>query len=247
MHTKKRFCVTNNMLNILKPTIAVIDSGIGGISVLSRLIAKYKAGNFLYFADNLFMPYGNKTATGLKNRLEAVINQLNKFYMPDIILIACNTASSVIDDSKFPNVKTIKFNNNGTYLTTKLTKRQLKGYNVLVDASLASVIERNINKPSKLAQKINQHSRMNNLASYDSIILGCTHFELVKSLFEKCCKNTKFLCNSDSLIDNIDFKPNQSFATIKVILSKKDERYSDLITGLIKQKVEEACVEFMDI
>lgn len=247
MHTKKPFSVTNNMLNKLKPTIAVIDSGIGGVSVLSRLIAKYKAGNFLYFADNLFMPYGNKSPLILSNRLEEIINQLNKFYMPDTILIACNTASSVIEESKYPNVKTIKFNNNDTYLTTQLTKQQLKGYNVLVDANLASVIERNITNPSKLKQKINYHAKMNNLASYDSIILGCTHFELVKSIFEKCCKNTKFLCNSDSLIDNFNFKPNQSFATIKVILSKKDERYSDLIAGLLKQKVEEACVEFMDI
>ena len=39
--------------------IAIIDSGIGGVSVLKQLTNKHGGGNFIYFADNLYMPYGN--------------------------------------------------------------------------------------------------------------------------------------------------------------------------------------------
>ena len=98
------------MLNKLKPTIAVIDSGIGGISVLNQLLLKFKTGNYIYFADNLFMPYGNKSAKFVKTRVEEIIESLNKNYQPDYVIVACNTASSVIDKAKYNNVLTIEFN-----------------------------------------------------------------------------------------------------------------------------------------
>jgi len=64
------------MLNKLKPTIGIIDSGIGGISVLNQLISRFNAGNYIYFADNLNMPYGNMTKIQLKERLLEIIEVL---------------------------------------------------------------------------------------------------------------------------------------------------------------------------
>ena len=49
-------------------SILVIDSGIGGLTTLSS-ISKNLNANFIYFADNKFAPYGNKTSEFLKNRL----------------------------------------------------------------------------------------------------------------------------------------------------------------------------------
>ena len=84
------------MLKGKNPTIAIVDSGIGGVSVLKQLIAKYNGGNFIYFADNLYMPYGNKNKIWLKNRIEEIIGILQDRYNVDYIIIACNTASSVL-------------------------------------------------------------------------------------------------------------------------------------------------------
>ena len=233
-HNKSNLSVTNIMLNKLKPTIAVVDSGIGGISVLNQLIQKYKFGNFLYFADNLHMPYGNKKSKFIEKRLEQIIQYLNKFYCPDMIIIACNTASSVVDCSKYDNVKTILFDKSNPILATKLTSKQLAGFNVIADKNLASLIEHKINKPTLLLQNIKEHAKKLKLNKYPILTLGCTHYELIKDMFEKVCPNTKFILNSAKLIEQINFAPEQNYLTIKLLLSKKDERCEKLINSLIK-------------
>lgn len=224
------------MLNKLKPTIAIVDSGIGGISVLKQLIAKYNFGNYIYFADNLYMPYGRKTAKFIKARIEEIVRHLNEKYKPDFILIACNTASSVIANNEYKNVKVMKFDKSQTFFATKLTSSQLSGYKVIPDCSLASLIEKNIENKTKLENNIKQHSSKHELNKFNTITLGCTHFELVKPLFEKYCNKTTFLCNSASLLENLKFKPKQRYKTVKVLLTKKDEKYERLIYKLINEK-----------
>ena len=142
------------MLNKLKPTIAVIDSGIGGISVLNQLLLKFKTGNYIYFADNLFMPYGNKSAKFVKTRVEEIIESLNKNYQPDYVIVACNTASSVIDKAKYNNVLTIEFNKSNPILATNLTSKQLAGFHVIADKNLANLIEKYIDDKNKMKQII---------------------------------------------------------------------------------------------
>ena len=93
------------MSNCQNPTIAIIDSGIGGVSVLKQLIEKFKAGNYIYFADNLYMPYGNKSKTWLKKRIEFLLNSLKTKYGIKHFIIACNTASTTINGLYCENVK----------------------------------------------------------------------------------------------------------------------------------------------
>lgn len=220
------------MLNKLKPTIAIVDSGIGGISVLRQLKQKYGAGNYIYFADNFYMPYGNKSKQFLKNRVEEIIALLNKNYQPDIIFIACNTASSVLQ--KLPsNVKTIKFNNNAPILATKLTAQQLSNLNAMVANNLAQKIENSIDNLRLLEQYVKRLVVNYNLNQYKSITLGCTHYELIKPIFEKFCPNTKFLLNSKPMVDSVKFKPKQKLTTVKILLSKKDQKYENKILNLI--------------
>ena len=80
-------------------TVAIIDSGIGGVSVLNIIIKKYKAGNYIYFADNEFMPYGNKTKQQISNRINKIIKYLKDNYNATKFIIACNTASSCINST----------------------------------------------------------------------------------------------------------------------------------------------------
>ena len=222
------------MLNKLKPTIAIVDSGIGGVSVLRQLIQKYHAGNYIYFADNLYMPYGKKSATFLKNRVEYIIDYLNKFYKPDIIFIACNTASSVLK-GKMKNVKTIDFKPDYPILATKLTSQQLAGFNVIVANNLASQIEKHIGNIAVLDRYIKNVVTNLKLNQYKYITLGCTHYELVKDLFIKHCPNTEFMLNSSHMVENAKYKPKQGLKTIKIILSRKDEKYEKQILNLINE------------
>ena len=80
-----------------------------GISVLKQLINTYQGGNYIYLADNLHMPYGNKSKPWLTKRMEQLINYLETKYNVNHIVVACNTASTVVKaDAK---VQTMKFVN----------------------------------------------------------------------------------------------------------------------------------------
>lgn len=213
-------------------TIAIIDSGIGGISILNRLIKKYNCGNYIYFADNLYMPYGNKTTSFLSERLDYIINLLFNDYKADLIIIACNTASSVIDKTKYKNIITMQFDNTKTYFATALTKQNLKDVNVIADNTLASQIEQNIFDKASLEKIICAHIKKYKLNKLSSFVLGCTHYELVKDIFIKHCKKTKVLSNIDFIIDKINVKKCRNLNVI-CLQSKCSLCYNKKIQRLI--------------
>ncbi|MBR2969622.1 MAG: hypothetical protein IKC49_01030 [Clostridia bacterium] len=223
------------MLKYKDPTIAVVDSGIGGISILRTLIDKFHAGNFIYVADNQYMPYGNKSKKMIKNRVEHIIDMLQTKYNVDIIVLACNTASSSID-KKPDNIITMKFETNDIYLATKLTKSNIKSDKVIVDHSLASQIEKYIMEPKILKSLIKQKVLKYKLNDLSSLVLGCTHYELVKDMFISLCPNTKIINNSDFIINNFD---NISFSNndinVGIILSKYSDKYYNKIIKLINR------------
>ncbi len=230
------FCKIINyyMLNKLKPTIAIIDSGIGGISILREIINKYHSGNYIYFADNLYMPYGNKSKAFIKKRIEHMISILFDKYKVDFIIIACNTASSLIDETKYKNVITMKFNPNLTYLSTKLTKKMLNRNNVIADVTLAKRIENNIFDKNKLERIVRHHIDKYKLNQLDCFVLGCTHYELVYEMFKKFCPNTIVIKNSNYLLKNFNYFPNTEDLTIVIIQSKNSLSYSEKINRLIR-------------
>lgn len=221
------------MLKQNNPTIAIIDSGIGGVSILKQLIERYKAGNYIYFADNLFMPYGNKTKKWLRNRIENIINMLQTKYKVDVILIACNTASASIDATKFKNVYAMQFNNKYKYFATQLTKRNLPNIKVIADNTLAKLIDINIFNKSKINTIIKHHVNKYNLNKLTNLVLGCTHYELVEKEFIKYCPDTNIIKNSSFIIKNLKFNFTTSQLNIAVLLSKNSESYKNKILKLI--------------
>ncbi len=208
------------MLNKLKPTIAIIDSGIGGITILNKFIKKYRAGNYIYYADNLYMPYGKLSKSFLHNRVLQIINLLKTNYKVDKIIVACNTASSVLYDLNTPDIFTMQFNKNDTYFATSLTKKCLKDHKVIADSTLAKLIENNIFNSIKLQKIINEHCKKANLTEFSSIVLACTHYELVEKYFKKALPACKIICNSTRLFNKIDYIPDDDNLTIHFILSK---------------------------
>ena len=73
--------------------IAVIDSGIGGLTLLKELHKKYPNENYIYLADNRCMPYGNKSARFIKHRLLELVNYLYDNFNVKLVILGCNTAS----------------------------------------------------------------------------------------------------------------------------------------------------------
>lgn len=76
--------------------ILVFDSGVGGLSVLAALRQRIKGCELVYASDNAAFPYGAKSNDFLIERVERVLRGLIERVQPDIIVVACNTASTLV-------------------------------------------------------------------------------------------------------------------------------------------------------
>lgn len=77
------------------PRILVFDSGVGGLSILREIQERLPACELIYASDNAAFPYGTKPEEELVERVDHVLHQLLKTYAADIVVVACNTASTL--------------------------------------------------------------------------------------------------------------------------------------------------------
>ncbi|MBV9460722.1 MAG: glutamate racemase [Bradyrhizobium sp.] len=75
------------------PTILVFDSGLGGLSVLREVVRARPDAHYVYVADDAFFPYGHHSQEALVARVVPLMGELIEAHKPDLIVIACNTAS----------------------------------------------------------------------------------------------------------------------------------------------------------
>lgn len=78
------------------PTILVFDSGLGGLTVFAELVKARPDARFVYAADDAGFPYGRFSEAALLGRVLAVLDRLVAAHAPDLVVIACNTASTVV-------------------------------------------------------------------------------------------------------------------------------------------------------
>lgn len=77
-------------------SILVFDSGIGGLTVLRELRVLMPEQRFIYAVDDAAFPYGDWEAEALIARMKSVLADLIERYSPTLVVIACNTASTLI-------------------------------------------------------------------------------------------------------------------------------------------------------
>lgn len=78
------------------PTVLVFDSGLGGLTVFVEIARLRKDARLVYAADDAGFPYGDLAEDALVTRVVAVIERLVAQFAPDAIVIACNTASTLV-------------------------------------------------------------------------------------------------------------------------------------------------------
>lgn len=184
--------------------IVVIDSGMGGLSVLSSLTEVLPKECFVFFADNANMPYGTKNQQQV---IDISLVNLTTIltYQPKLIVLACNTLTACSVESLrsatnipivgcepaiLPALKVSR--KRVLVLTTSATSKSehflnrfsnLENYDIFPLSELAQMIEDDeslINLENYLSLKLDSI-----ISGYDVIVLGCTHFVLIKDLFIK--------------------------------------------------------------
>ena len=79
-----------------RPRLLVFDSGIGGLSVLRAIRAARPDADVVYLADDANFPYGDWPADALKAHIVALLGTWIAETHPDLVVIACNTASTLV-------------------------------------------------------------------------------------------------------------------------------------------------------
>lgn len=179
--------------------VAVLDSGVGGLSVLKELIKVIPNGKFLYFGDNLNAPYGNKSISELKYITIKNLDYIKQYNICALV-IGCNTLSlnllPFISDyinlptfGVFPPVEKFLVKGEKVLLLSTISsaKKYLpsKNFHVVGLKNLVSDIEsnlfdlKNVNIEKNLI--LSSGKFCDEKGYYDRVILGCTHYEFVKN------------------------------------------------------------------
>ena len=203
--------------------IGVFDSGLGGLSVLKELINKYPNNEYIYVGDNLNVPYGDKSIQELQVLTTKIINFLNSKDV-DLIIVACGTISS---NFNFRSDKVIKVvdatinyvNNNYRHVGLMATNRTIESnyfqnrLNGIVDALKTPLLVPMLESGKIDLSIINNY--MANFKDIDALILGCTHYALIKDYLPfKVVDMGVVLANSLNLSNDGVFKLNLYFTKV---------------------------------
>ena len=201
--------------------VGIFDSGIGGLSVLHHALRVMPGTDFIYYADEEHVPYGEKTREQIKGYIDEII-EFMLVRQVDAIVIACNTATSVATKEyreKFP-VPIIGME--------PAVKQAVEQYGDLPGRILAAATPVTIagDKLHDLLEKVDHEHDVDLIAlpklvrfaekgdfeteeireyllsalkdypvnEYKAFVLGCTHFNYFKSYYKEIFpKNIRFV------------------------------------------------------
>lgn len=240
--------------------IGIFDSGIGGVTVLKELVKKLPKEDYLYYSDSINNPYGDKSEKQLKEIVSKVIDYLI-LNNCKIIVIACNTASTLSEylREKYtipivaiePAYKMVYDNSYEKETLVMATKRTIESkkfkelydkYNnnkthLLSCSGLAELIE------DGNSEKIDNYlkEKLINYKNIECIVLGCTHYPLIKNNIKRVLGNVEFYDGSKGVskrVRDVLEKNNlleNNNGKIQFIDSsndiKKENRFFDILTN----------------
>ena len=209
--------------------IGMFDSGIGGLNVLEEVRKLIPNENIIYYQDSSNNPYGEKTDEDLWE----IVNNIVKFLISKgvkEIIVACNTATTrcikrlreEFKDMMFvatePAIKVACDNNykNTLVLATpgtissekvhKLVKDNIhddQKIHLLACDGLANAIEtKDDEKINSILQNLLDEYKNENI---DSIVLGCTHYPIIKDKIQSFFPNAKLIDGNVGVAKRVKF------------------------------------------
>lgn len=184
-------------------SVAVVDSGVGGLTVLRELQARYPHCNYVYFADSAYCPYGTKSDGEILARVTQVLRWLVAQGVGAVVL-ACNTASVFADNLRKqfdvpifdvirPTCKLaaqISVTKRVALLATEATVRSgvYRKYLAQLGVHTASFpcsafvpfAEKGTTDSPDCDFAVREALKNFPQANVDTVILGCTHFPLLR-------------------------------------------------------------------
>ena len=189
-------------------SIGIFDSGVGGLTVLKEVRKVLPNEKIIYLGDTARVPYGEKTQDLIIRYSKQIVDFLIEKKV-DAIVVACNTATSLALDElnktfKTPIIGVIEAGVRTALYTTKATinskkyETEIKKRNPEIEVYskscplFAPAIEEGIVK-GKLINQMVQMYLDDFKDKIDSLILGCTHYPLLKETISSIYPNIKIV------------------------------------------------------
>lgn len=197
-------------------TIGIYDSGIGGFTTLKALCKHFEGCDFYYLADNLHHPFGNKNKGEIDEIVRTAIKKLKSNC--DIPILACNTASTSIDDNSviklLPPIQKVssKDFDKTLMLATPRTIKNVACKNLkCADTTfLAPMIETQAHIRARYGD-LDMSPLLQYLAEMlftfkgvSKVILGCSHYPYCKQQIHKILGEVEFFDGNDDICLQID-------------------------------------------
>ncbi len=200
--------------------ILFFDSGVGGLSVLAPTRALLPNAPIVYAADSAAFPYGTKSEGDLASRVPELLGRLVERFQPRLIVIACNTASTIaLDHARaaldIPVVGTVPAIKPAAEMSktrvigvlgTEATVRQPYVDNLARDfasdcmivrhgsAELVALAEAKLAgdaiNPASIAEAVRP---LRETEALDTVVLACTHFPLLADELAEALPGVQFV------------------------------------------------------
>jgi glutamate racemase len=192
--------------------IGIFDSGVGGLTVAHAIKQILPGESLIYFGDTAHLPYGDKSAELIRNYSQRITEFLLE-HDSKVIVIACNSASASAFESlkeKFSNktilidvidpvveyLSTRKFSkigvigtkrtiNSGTYELKIKEKSSLVDVISMATPLLVPMIEEGFIFDDISNAIIRTYLSNESLSGIQALILGCTHYPIIKNQISK--------------------------------------------------------------
>lgn len=227
--------------------IAVFDSGIGGFTVFQAIKELLPNENIIYLADTQRMPYGSRDPETLLQFTNQALNFFQKQQVK-LVVFACHTVSSVISQSFQIPVITVIQGSIGAISESLCQKIAILGtertiqsrvYETLLQKmypklevvsvpcpKLAPMIE---SQDPQLDSVVDEY--LANLHHVDTVLLACTHYPLIRPIFEKKLgKNVQVLDSAK----NTAVEVKKYLAKEELLNINNFPQYSFYVTGSIE-------------
>jgi glutamate racemase len=248
--------------------IGVFDSGIGGITVLKEVVRAFPHESFIYLGDTARLPYGSKSAETVRNYSVQIMKYLVAQNVKAII-VACNTASTQVFENEFESRPVYNVIDPGALLAVEKTQNKKVGVlgtrATVKSASYAKKIKAlspDIEVLSQacplfvpLAEEGWNEDPITNLIAFrylqnlkaadvDTVVLGCTHYPLLKHAIARVFGNHVALVDSGEAValqlkadfDSGKLQPNapEHPLVLKIALTDKSEYFEALSSELLQ-------------
>lgn len=209
--------------------IGVFDSGIGGLTVAKAISEALPHEQLVYFGDTAHLPYGDKSKELIRHYTEKISEYLLQEKKCKAIVIACNTASSaayeflrdkykgvvpvisvidpiieaIVEDSSIHHVGLIATKAtiaSGVY-QEKLQRRKPEiEYSALATPMLVPMIEEGFHNNNISHALIHNYLENKALEGVDALILGCTHYIIIKKEIDEFYDSKVKLFDSTTIV-----------------------------------------------